>query len=831
MRKSIALFIMATLLLPMLTFAVPVNASTGHPGLAGFDGSDLYPATTSVNVTAGQIDVEAIDNAAGSWGNLTIIFYNSSLTNPLLVDFSGAQFDLYMSRNGYSNLTSDDVLYASAFSVSDLNLPFGGQTYTQHNSRLLNGVGTFDLGYIDQSGVIYKILTGPLPFDITNEYKYIKIFDGSATLIAAAGIINILPAIDITPDYGPACAEITMTGVALAPNRLYNITFEDIPALAAQVYSDAYGKFQVTFNAYDFMNDHCEDTGYETLCIEVIDTVTKAVIEHLHFGEMSREIWTIDTESDYIEGEFGNSTVGEFAEDGYHCIDCCLSAYIFDDLYIEGDHWCPTSDITIMIDSIVLGTFTANATGYFEAEGMTIPILTMGPHDLIVQNGDFKYIYCINILPTLVVQPEEGPVGTTLTFSAYGFPANDLLSFYWFGYCYGEKMPYHFMLNATTGADGQFNTTNTWVVPNVYGGSHAIAVVDYYFGTSVLYINPPEGAMGCAQSEEETGPCVEPDGYNTTTFAEFFVTPSLFAETTEFAAAEDTFWVNGTGFLVPNVGYENMVDPDFGVVYDCDTDTWYWPGYSMDNLFTADDNLDYMQYSFDVDNNLWQCASCRSHADCNGDIALQLYKQGFRPGGHSVTAYIVCDDQTWFPYVSPDGEYQIQTGVFPIYAAAPFIVTTEGDPISGQLANISSSVLTINDTVATIVTSTQTIQTSLSALDAKIVALDGDVATIDTKLGTLQTDVSSLITKITALNSTAVQMQTALGTLDGKVTSVQNGVATIQTDLGTVKTNVASINGFLPIDMTPVWIAVVLSLIAAIAAIVGIIMIRSKVKG
>ena len=54
-------------------------------------------------------------------------------------------------------------------------------------------------------------------------------------------------------------------------------------------------------------------------------------------------------------------------------------------------------------------------------------------------------------------------------------------------------------------------------------------------------------------------------------------------------------------------------------------------------------------------------------------------------------------------------------------------------------------------------------------------------------------------------------------------------VATIKTDLGTVKTNVASISGFLPVDMTPIWIAVILSLVAAVAAIYAVVVIRGKI--
>ncbi|HRR54581.1 MAG TPA: hypothetical protein P5290_04490, partial [Candidatus Methanomethylicus sp.] len=235
-------------MLPMLTSITPVSASTGHPAIGTYNGSgNFIIATTSVNVTAGDLIVDAIDGAAAPFaGYLTIIF---AINSTLLVDFSGAQFDLYMSKNGYSNLTADDVLYASGFSVSDLNLAYDVAT----------GISTYRMGSMDdfyigtitnttaEGTTTYKVLSGPIPLDITNDYQFIKIFDGSATLIAAAGVINVQPALDITPDYGPACATVTISGVALSADALYNITYAN-GSLIGQAYTDSQGKLTYTWN-------------------------------------------------------------------------------------------------------------------------------------------------------------------------------------------------------------------------------------------------------------------------------------------------------------------------------------------------------------------------------------------------------------------------------------------------------------------------------------------------------------------------------------------------------------------------------------------------------
>ncbi len=747
MKKSLALLVIATLVLPMLTLVAPVSASTGHPAIGTFDGTNLQIATTSANVTAGGIIVDAIDGATPFVinGNLTIIF---TINSTLLVDFSGAQFDLYMSKNGYSNLTADDVLYASGFMVSDLNLPFGGQTYEITNARLLNGEGTFDLGTITtttaEGTTTYKILTGPIPFDITNEYTYIKIFDGSATLIAAAGVIDILPAIDITPDVGPACAAITMTGVALAPNTLYNITFVDEGVLAGQVTTNADGKFTFVFNAFDLKNDECID-GFEWLNIEVKNAVTGEIIDNLYFGEISREIWNIwagtsASTTGWVQGEFGNGTT---------CNITCVAAKIFDELWVEGDHWCPTSDIVIRLDNIVLGTFTANATGYFNATGMTIPIVSMGIHNLTVQNGDFFYQYCIDVQPTLHIDPDEGPCGTTIEITAYGFPAGTTVYLYYYGGCFFDTYPM-WIANATVGSNGQFTSTITYTIPSSYGGNHEVAAYSGY-GPSGDYL----------------------DG------TYFLVTPSL--------------WVSSDPV--------NM-DGGYFTIYGC----------GLDPLRT---------YAGDTNNQAFNPYDL--HPDCYGYIEITMLSAGLRPGLNGFALY---DNGGWNSWnLNPFTDY----GSYVPVATVTFTVSTTGDPLFELLDGCCGTIASIADDVATIKTNVGTLLTNVDALDAKIVALSDDVAVISTNIGNLQASIDAIGLKVVAINGTTATIQTSLGTIQGQVTAMAGDVATIKTDLGTVKTNVASIKAFLPVDMTPIWVAVILSLVAAIAAIYAVVVIRGKI--
>jgi hypothetical protein len=106
----------------------------------------------------------------------------------------------------------------------------------------------------------------------------------------------------------------------------------------------------------------------------------------------------------------------------------------------------------------------------------------------------------------------------------------------------------------------------------------------------------------------------------------------------------------------------------------------------------------------------------------------------------------------------------------------------------------------------------------LDEMEATIVGLFSDtegnlMAYIDTKAGTLTA---------------------SLADLNAKVVEVEGDTATLVTDLGMVKADVADIAGEFPldiptVDLTPMWAAVALSLIAAIAAIAAVVIVYQRI--
>lgn len=743
-KKSYAILIVALLALPMLTFAVPVKASTGAPYLGAIDDSlNLHVGVSDVYIEAGQTYVDSVDSIdlSGDEWAFTIIFeYNGTK----YVDFSGVQFDLYMSKNGYSNLTEDDLLYASEFSVTMLDLPYA-QPVVKFNSRLLGGSAAFNLGTADLydmelgQTVNAKILTGPIPYDITPDYKYIKIWDGVNTLVAVAlQRVQILPALVFIPSEGPGCQTVVLTGAALLPNEVVNLTYiapSQIVGLFAQVTTDASGQFTYTWNIADLGYDYNYLT-YDYINIQALYASGGNIGDPIVYQEFSRYFSYFEGILPYGIGIWGNGTAGP------------IPVYVHGNLLVDGMLFNPCDDVTFIVEGIDMGSATVlPLTGAFNVS-LTVPELSQGIHEVYAINNGVVYYFTINVLPTLEITPSSGSCGTIVEFFAYGFPANEEIYIYWFSFEYSFDLWFN-VANGTTGDDGKFNVTVPYQVEASYGGIHPVIATEVYEGPSV------------------TGLSFDFGGLIAPTF--FLMTPKVWVE-------------------------PETIDND------CTIFTVYGCGFTP-----------FLNYNMDVDNQDFNPSTIQS--DLMGNVEIGLIASGFRPGSHTVSFYSL--PNATFGYYMP-------------VAYDCFTVSTLGDPIFGTL-------LSINESMATVQTNVEILQVSLDELNAKLLSFNDTLVSIQTQLGTIQTNVQTINAKVDVISGTLATVTTNLGTVSGTVTSISGDMATVKTDLGTVKTTLNAVKtttdstkSFLPVDMTPVWITMVLALIAAIAAIVAVVSIRGK---
>jgi hypothetical protein len=211
-KGAVPAILMAVLLassLPSLLSTGGVFASTGNAKLAILNSVPRPNAVTTAvvneSVIAGTSEVVSVDGAALSPPEVFAISFAT-------VTFSGAEFQLYMSTNGLSQIAGSDVQYGPLFTVSD----FANATDTWKSIQGSIGLGLTGTFYIGSTKSGIPMVAGPIAMDISNSYGFIKVFDGSNTGVAVTGgTLNPQPSIasiQLNPTSGPPGAPVSVTG-------------------------------------------------------------------------------------------------------------------------------------------------------------------------------------------------------------------------------------------------------------------------------------------------------------------------------------------------------------------------------------------------------------------------------------------------------------------------------------------------------------------------------------------------------------------------------------------------------------------------------------------
>ncbi|MEJ2243936.1 MAG: hypothetical protein P8X87_05325, partial [Candidatus Bathyarchaeota archaeon] len=180
----------------------------------------------------------------------------------------------------------------------------------------------------------------------------------------------------------------------------------------------------------------------------------------------------------------------------------------------------------------------------------------------------------------------------------------------------------------------------------------------------------------------------------------------------------------------------------------------------------------------------------------------------------------------------------LDTNLFMVEAPATLDdVVTGIEEIQDTLGDMTDMIDSIDGDLVTIKGDTATIENLINALDfpdmAELTQISGDIAT-------LQMSIDAIDPVVGLIAGDVATVMTNLGELEGTITSIDGNVATIETDVGTLQATIDTDVGTLQDDMTevkanvdstPAWIAVVLALVAAVAAIFAVITIRQKIAG
>jgi len=740
------------------------------------------------------------------------------------ITFSGSQFYLLLSANGLSEVSSGDIRYTPLFNVASVT----------STSTILQVPG--DATYPGAWTVGQNWINGTTPLNVPGGTFYVKAFDGAVAALAVTQGFPVTASLRIIPNAGSAGTSIIVSGNAFPANSLVNLTYLDpltgppyhtINNLTA---TNALGQFNYTMNAPDLKGTTTAgDTGlpvpsdliqFQATLNASTPVVYTAVYNEtrrglVQFGEPNPPGPAVGSVQN-ATGIYGNLT----------SFTSTVSVGVFDTLRIAGNSFYPGAVAIRWDNSIDLGSATASNTGFFNTT-VTVPATGVGVHNVtLIDNGLVAFVVFLSVEPSITVSPTSGPIGTVVTVTGYGFPAstggnvyNATVTFSGFGPDRNGSL---------TDANGQFTTT--FAIPaNSAGGLHTItatanateiSVTASFTVTAAFTLSPTEFYSNSSGAVVATG-----TGFN--------------PANSYFVAIDNQFspFSNTTNGITPSAGgtisftfIQAGFQPGVHVVALYQTGS----GSSTGGLNAPAANATFTVLGGNVtltsdvltaiNNTVTQI---NSTVTLNSQTLAAINASVVAITGNVATLSTAIGNLT----VTVNA---IGANVTSIKGTVATIQTTVGT-IQTLVTAINANITGINSGFATVQTSVGTLTTTLSSIGSTLTGVSGTVGTISTTVGDISTDLTAIGTKVTSIQGTVATIQTDLGTLTGTVTSIQGNVATIQTNIGTlqasvddVQTSVDSVPGQVNI---PIWIAVVLALIAAIAAIASLLLVRRKIAG
>jgi len=756
------------------------------------------------------------------------------------VTWSGGQIYLILSSDGFSQVSSGDMAYSATFNLANITQN-STSTYTD-----ANGVWT----------VGYNWINGSIPFNIAGGNYFIKAFDGTAAQLAVTDTyITVTAAFRVEPTSGAPGTSITLRGNAFPANALVNLTYTS-PLLTGVftvqnlTQSNALGAFTLTIAAPDLKKAGAAGANALANGAIVFSAQVNATgtLYNATYTEYFRGLLQVKTSFPGSGNVYGNNTD----------LTSAVTVNVGDSLRLAGNWFYANGALTFLWDNSVVITpsagVTTNGTGFFNTT-VTIPPTGMGAHNVTIidANGQvFQVMITVN--PKLTLAPTKGPVGSTVTATGRGFPApsgtnvvNASLS--WPGIT-------NYIASAFVDSSGSF--TVTFVVPQSAGGTFTVSGFANDTGSFVLratasftvtpsfYVTPDTFSNSGSLIVLAWGTGFNPNYYYSVNLDNQY----LAFDAISMLYYPSVIRCNSTGYLsfeFVGTGFR----PGQHVVSLYANDTSTVAAWATFNVTTTNDSIGDMLTNMNdtIVNTNTNVATVKTDVasikatvtSIDGNVATVKTDVGtIKTDVASIKATVVSIDGNVATVKTDVGTIKtdvasIKATVTSIQGSVATVQTTLGT-VSTTTSSINAQITSISNGIANVQTSLGSVQTKLSNIDPVIGLIAGDTAAIQTTLGTITTSIAAINPVLTSIEDGIATVKTDIGTIQGTVTTIKDGVATIQTNLGTLSVNV----GALQTDVTTakdntaglstlIYVAIVLALIAAIAAIASIFLMRQKI--
>jgi methyl-accepting chemotaxis protein len=818
--KKLGIFIVALLAISTIAAAIPFASAT----------ITSRPTIYIDDTTSDPLYVQA-----GTYVNIS----TAGMT------ITGAQVWLWLSTYGGSEIDqgAGDRVYAGPFYLGDV-------TNATASKVIPVSAGNVPAPF-DAEGRAYSFVVGygwingtvPLLVQGSNVDYWIKIADQSPREIIVGSEVGVsnnrirfTTGFGATPLAGAPDTLVTVSGYAIATGIVYNITqgAQLVDYFVSSTTNNASGwlwtGFSVPFNIMDLQGlTTPAPTMTSTVNITVTNHNTTLTAASWLFVQTFREVYLPTGTFRAYAGDYTGVTFNTGAN------------------YNVTLNWFPASgSASIYLNStLVASAIALNGTGGNGYTTITIPSLLTGNYFFrVIDNHLVEYNFTIHVLmvPYIICTPDTGYVGDSFTVTGVNFL--DYVGQYITLYFQNQyPSAYVRLWNETISSSGW--VTGTLTVPQSWGGpryveartSNGTVLITYDIYTVLAMINViPDVVNNTCQTiqVEGTGFAVGYEGGPEDFF--FYIDNSMyFGDDEDWASA-----INSTGYILTEfvaAGFRPGLH-EVHVIGD-------YEGYMMWTVFAKDcflvSTVDDPIVAYLEDINATVVAIDGNVVTLNttvGELSVTI---------DELDATITALDGTIATLSTTVGDIQVD-----LTAIGATITTISGNvatiktdvgTIKTSVTSLSSSISSISGGMATIQTSIGEVKTSLATLDTVIGSMYGDIVNLDTAIGSVETSLDALDATVTTMGDNLgdlATIQTSIGTIEGKIVDIESGLMTISTDLGTVKVDLAAaktdisavetdVNDNLPVDMLPVWIAVVLALIAAIGSIAGVFITQRKI--
>lgn len=716
----------------MVTFAVLILLSSSSPSLAAsgtmkltaWNGSssspDFVDSSSSLKVRASSTSVLAIDGESdyASWAPGQLIVDLTGISS------SGAQFDFYVSSNGYSNRGSDDVLWVKGMDVAYL----GGQLkqLTLSSNAMPGGEITIRIGSVGGR----KIVQLPAPFYVPGGELYVKLYDGGDVIATSAKLV-LLPALKVLPSEATAGQLIDIEGSAWPADGTVNVSMWYSGKLYATILEKADGRgwFKTSFRAPDLGKEAKTPDPAHTwpVIIEAFNGTdrSKAAAEGLMdsdsftlVGRAFRYISTKTPDGNSLDDTGTPSNMGSNA--------IRLDSMVGGEVYINGTGFYSQGAVEIYWDygssgqkMVQPSESEINSTGYLKAT-FKVPEVTGGEHLATIYDGSWTWNFTLDIKTTLLISPQSFMPASMVSVKGFGFTPDDKVNIILYGMkADGQTETEMIAKDVKVDGVGSFNV-KVRVPRDLFGGVHYIVASNSTSNCIAAYKIIVDPSISIKEKTVENG---------------------------------GTIHVNVHGWPV---GKENSYIPCYGSSKTLGTDprriTIAWDGMPT------------------VINNM-------TVSNTTGSVDLELTVTG-TPGIHYIGVY----DDTGRLISTTTLE---MAGVRVTTAEAMGNLTKDIENLKGEVSTLSSNVKDLQSKVergySDVRSDVRSLESSITKLAVDLSMLEDRISSIGSSLGYLNSSLAGLPGKTSKLSSQLSSLNSRISGVESRISGVESGYSNLYT--------------------------------------------------